>query len=310
MTEEYRISESEAKLFDTLKQGVLSDQEKQVMKQALQEATSQRAMASGSFLDTLRVYFSVRKSGFALATLLLMAFVGVGVGKASEKALPGEVLYTAKTVLYEPVSDIFWHESSVERAKELIVKRVEEADALIRDERFGEKEKRQLEILIDAEVAVLKQQESGFSEAALSAELARVSERVQLTFGADGFAALALIRSREQSLSPQESSDDNKEEDDRDDDDSSQQSAPKMESANRKEGRSASAERERENDDSQESDDDDSDNSGSGSGHDDDDDSEDDSDDDEDDEDEEDEADDDDDDNSGSGSDDEDDDDL
>lgn len=182
-------TKQEKDFFVSLQQNGLLVEEKSVIKKALiQEVSTVRGGVSFVFP---RFFFS--KPAIGMFALLLMIFAGVGVGKASENALPGEPLYGAKTALYEPVSDIFLYEDSQEKAKERIMKRLREADSLVLEDKFGGSEKKQLEILIDAEVAVLRQQDAHFSEKGLLTLLEGISERVHLMFGADGKVMLEVM---------------------------------------------------------------------------------------------------------------------
>jgi hypothetical protein len=99
---------------------------------------------------------SYTKPVFGLGIFVLMALVGVGVGKASEEALPGEILYVAKTELYEPAEELFSEEDALKKSKECIKRRLDEAEMLSIKGKLGEVEKAQIEALIEKELVMLE----------------------------------------------------------------------------------------------------------------------------------------------------------
>lgn len=253
--QEFNLTEQEKLLLASLRSEGLTLEEKRIIKATLhkQFPPSKRFFGTGFIMPS--AFFT--QPAFGALVFLILAFAGIGVGKASEKSLPGETLYIAKTVFYEPVSNIFSDESSLELAKEQITKRLREADALIREGRFGDAEKRQLETLINTEVAVLRQQEQIFSESLLQDEFGNISQRVQLVFSANGETELRVIPAVQAPSSWRRSVNDEQEKDDQEDDHSSQEATAKQEGADKQKKESVSGRNE--HDDSRESSDNDTD---------------------------------------------------
>lgn len=145
----------EQELFVLLKQARLRREEKEQMKHFL---TKELRLQKSSFVESLHGMWraSYTKPAFGLGIFVLMALVGVGVGKASEEALPGEMLYVAKTELYEPAEELFSEEDVLKISKECIKRRLDEAEILSMKGKLGEVEKAQIEALIEKELVMLE----------------------------------------------------------------------------------------------------------------------------------------------------------
>ncbi len=100
----------------------------------------------------LRVLVYMKKPAAALmmASLILVLSAGT-LAYASEAALPGDLLYSVKTKLVEPILDkvniapekkIVWEEEKIER-------RIAEAKALVVEDKLDEKKSRELEKKIE-----------------------------------------------------------------------------------------------------------------------------------------------------------------
>lgn len=89
----------------------------------------------------------------ALALLVIIA-VGAGTSLAAEGALPGDLLYPVKVKINEPVREVVTV-SPVRKAhweEEKINRRLEEAEALATQKRLNEKNREELESLLDDHV--------------------------------------------------------------------------------------------------------------------------------------------------------------
>jgi hypothetical protein len=151
--QEYELvtTKNEQAFFATLKEEGLSNDEKLQIRKSLQKRMNAKRP---SFFQRIAFVWPVvhSKPAFGLAVFGVLALVGVGVGKASEDALPGDILYKTKTVVYEPVSEIFSQKDKKEEVKESIRRRLDEAQALAIQGRFGLEERLQIENLIEEDL--------------------------------------------------------------------------------------------------------------------------------------------------------------
>ena len=152
---ERETTEKEQELFVSLKQTELRREEREQMKRFL---TKELRLQKSSFVESLHSMWRVSytKPIFGLGIFVLMALVGVGVGKASEEALPGEMLYATKTELYEPAEELFSKVDILETSKACIKRRLDEAEILSIKGKLGEAEKAQIEALIEKELVKLE----------------------------------------------------------------------------------------------------------------------------------------------------------
>ena len=91
-------------------------------------------------------YFS-RNKVFAMVMILVLVFSTGGVTYASSDALPGDILYPVKVRVVEPILDVV--NSGSERkatwSEEKVTRRIEEADALAKEDKLDDKKAEELE---------------------------------------------------------------------------------------------------------------------------------------------------------------------
>lgn len=153
-------TKNEQAFFTALKKEGLSSDEKSQIRRSLLERIQ---VSKPSFFQRIAFIWPVvhSKPAFGLAVFGVLALVGVGVGKASEDTLPGDVLYRAKTVVYEPVSEIFSQKDTKEEVRESIRRRLDEAKILAIQGRLGLAERLQIENLIEEDLRRLDDNERG-----------------------------------------------------------------------------------------------------------------------------------------------------
>ncbi len=185
----YILTEKEKKLFAQLRKKQLSFEDKRILERALKKAVkkSQRALWWQEHFAVQPVFF---KPAVGFASLLVVLSVGAGVGRAASVALPGEVLYKAKTNLYEPVGEAFSREDALVVARLRIQARLKEAEILVERGGLGQAEKEQLEQLITSEVVLLESQ--GISREEIIAETKNFSQKVELTLDEKGEIVLRV----------------------------------------------------------------------------------------------------------------------
>ncbi len=91
-------------------------------------------------------YFK-RNKVFALVMVLVLVFSTGGVTYASNDALPGDILYPVKVKVVEPILDVVnaSPEKKVAWSEEKVTRRIEEADALAREDKLDDKKAEELE---------------------------------------------------------------------------------------------------------------------------------------------------------------------
>lgn len=149
---------SETDFFVTLRSSGLSDQEKRIMRKELQQMiarTSEEQLATpfGNILPLKRTWLA--------ATLILLVLLpgSWGVVRASESALPGEILYFFKIQVNEPTVSL-WRsaqDDSAQWERERAKRRVREAEELAQKGQLTEEKKAVIGTLIGKHRAALKQ---------------------------------------------------------------------------------------------------------------------------------------------------------
>lgn len=133
---------SETDFFVTLRSSSFSDQEKRIMRKKLQQMiarTSEEQLATpfGNILTLKRTWLA--------ATLILLVLLpgSWGVVRASESALPGEILYFFKIQVSEPTVSL-WRsaqDDSAQWERERAKRRVREAEELAQKGRLTEEKR-------------------------------------------------------------------------------------------------------------------------------------------------------------------------
>jgi len=144
----------ENELFARLRTEVLTLSEKSEMRLFLRRKVSAKtgfARAYEMLAAPFRMLSFRQAASLSAIIAIVLASGGIGVAKASEQSLPGEVLYKVKTVINEPILGLLKRtpEEKALWAKTLSERRMEEADELAVFGKLGEKESREIEGLIE-----------------------------------------------------------------------------------------------------------------------------------------------------------------
>ena len=156
--QELVTTKDEEALFDAFRSEGLRSEERTQIRQSL---IKRMDIAKPSLFHRMAFIWPAvhSKPAFGLVVFGAIALVGVGMGKASESALPGDVLYRAKTVVYEPVSEIFSQKDKKEEVKGSIRRRLDEAQALAIQGRLGLTERLQIEGLVEEDIQKIEDQD-------------------------------------------------------------------------------------------------------------------------------------------------------
>jgi hypothetical protein len=130
---------------------VLSKEEKSKIKQ--------RVLLRSPYASVnLPIFVFIKRYATTLATILLMAMTG-GVAFASEKALPGNILYPVKIKITEPVRDLIKISpvAKIEWQAEKANRRLKEAEALSQQNKLDEVRVVEIENLFAENVKEFKQ---------------------------------------------------------------------------------------------------------------------------------------------------------
>lgn len=149
-----QMREGEKTTFAQWRAEGLTHSEKSEMRFFLRErvALSTSRMGVSETASLLFRSISFRQAiSFSVIVMLVLASTGIGVAKASEQSLPGETLYKVKTIISEPVLGLLKRtpEEKITWAMTLSERRMNEADALATSGKLGEKESREIEVLIE-----------------------------------------------------------------------------------------------------------------------------------------------------------------
>lgn len=187
------ITQQEREILTSLQREGLTVEEKAEIRMLLSKAITQKTSFLGmSWLLSSQSLIS--KPVFGGLVFLVLLSTGIGVGKASESALPGEILYATKTNLYEPVKGTFSSEDRAEQAKERIRNRLLEAEKLNLEGRLDPTKKALLETLIESEWKALEVYQEGVTRSGLAEELRDFSQQVLLKVDERGLF-LIVVRS-------------------------------------------------------------------------------------------------------------------
>ena len=162
----------------------LSDAEKVRMKSVLQSYMRFHPLPEPVTTFTITRDWTLFLYRPIAASLVLVLVVGSGVSYAAEGALPGDALYSVKTVINEPVKVALASsaEAKVEVEIELAERRIAEATALAADDRLDEITEAKLAVALDAhaEAAAVIMEEIDEDDASAGAELsARFETRLR-----------------------------------------------------------------------------------------------------------------------------------
>ena len=131
----------------------LSIREKKILRQSLADrigSESALTLPTEGQRGIWTLLFSRPALSFSLIIACLLSG-SIGVAKASERALPGDSLYTVKIAINEPIEGLLHitPEARAEWERMRIERRLSEAEALVTLGRFGEEETKELDDLID-----------------------------------------------------------------------------------------------------------------------------------------------------------------
>lgn len=153
----------------------LSDAEKARMKNVLQSYMRFHPLPEPITTYTITRDWTLFLYRPIAASLVLVLVVGSSVSYAAEGALPGDALYSVKTNINEPVK-VALASSAEEKAEveiELAERRIQEATALVADDRLDEITEAKLAVALDthAEAAAVIMEEIDKDDASAGAEL-------------------------------------------------------------------------------------------------------------------------------------------
>ncbi len=105
------------------------------------------AMLEQVFRTPIPTPYFKRNKVFALVMILVLVFSTGGVTYASNDALPGDILYSVKVRVVEPILDVVnvSPERKVAWSEEKVTRRIKEADALAKEDKLDDKKAEELE---------------------------------------------------------------------------------------------------------------------------------------------------------------------
>lgn len=117
----------------------------------------------------------------ALVLILALVLGGGGATFASERALPGSILYPLKVGVNEPIRDLVktLPEKKIQWQAEKAVRRIEEAEILMAEEKLDEKKKEKIEVLFDKHTQSLMKEAEKEIEKQISKEKAETEVEIK-----------------------------------------------------------------------------------------------------------------------------------
>ena len=177
------LGKEEQQVFARLGAEGLTVSEKKTMRSAIETHMSSLSVPTikeNRPRSIFQIFFFRQAVAFSLV-VLVVAGGGVGLVNASEKALPGQVLYPIKTSLSEPLRGAFrlTDEKKAEWQRTRIERRIVEAEALVDSGKLGEREAEEIDTLIERHRATLDEY-SEDDESEFVLESGDRSEKIEL----------------------------------------------------------------------------------------------------------------------------------